>query len=47
MFLTGMHSIRVITKRRGRERMVGGFTTIPMQSVPIITDVVSSNLDQS
>ena len=32
--------------RRGRDRMVVGFTTIPMQSVPIITDVLSSNLDQ-
>ena len=32
--------------RRGRDRMVVGFTTIPMQSVPITTDVMSSNLDQ-
>ena len=32
--------------RRGRDRMVVGFTTIPMQSVPITTDVVSSNIDQ-
>jgi len=32
--------------RRGRDRMVVGFTAIPMQSVPINTDVVSSNLDQ-
>ena len=32
--------------RRGRDRMVVGFTT-PMQSVPITTDVVSSNPDQS
>jgi hypothetical protein len=31
---------------RGRDRMVVRFTTIPMQSVPITTDVVSSNLDQ-
>ena len=31
--------------RRGRDRMVDGFTTtVPMQSVPITTDVVSSNL---
>ena len=33
--------------RRGR--MVVGFTTtknVPMQSMPITTDVVSSNLDQ-
>ena len=27
-------------------RQVVGFTTIPMQSVPITTDVVSSKLDQ-
>jgi len=26
--------------------MIVGFTTMPMQSVPITTDVVSSNLDQ-
>ena len=32
--------------RRGRDRMVGGFTYLPMQSVSITTDVVSSNLDQ-
>jgi hypothetical protein len=32
--------------RRGRDRMVVGFIT-PMQSVPITTDVVSSNPDQS
>jgi hypothetical protein len=34
--------------RRGRDRMVVGFTTtnVPMQSVPIATDVVCSNLDQ-
>ena len=32
--------------RRGCDRMVVGFTTIPMQSVPITTAVVSSNLDQ-
>jgi hypothetical protein len=32
--------------RRCHDRMVVGFTTIPMQSVPITTDVVSSNLDQ-
>ena len=32
--------------RRGRDRMVVGFTTIPMQSVPITTAVVGSNLDQ-
>jgi hypothetical protein len=32
--------------RRGRNRMVVGFaTTVPRQSVAIITDVVSSNLD--
>ena len=31
--------------RHGRNRMVVGFTTT-MQSVPITTDVVSSNLDQ-
>jgi len=31
---------------RGRDRMVGGFTYLPMQSVSITTDVVSSNLDQ-
>jgi hypothetical protein len=31
--------------RSGRDRMVVGFTT--MQSVPITTDVVSLNLDQS
>ena len=29
-----------------RDRMVFGFITIPMQSVLITTDVVSSNLDQ-
>jgi hypothetical protein len=32
--------------RRGRDRMVVGFVSVPMQSVPITTDVVSSNLDQ-
>ena len=32
--------------RCGRDRMVVGFTTISMQSVPITSDVVSSNLDQ-
>ena len=32
--------------RRGRDRIVVGFTTIPMQSVPITTDVVSLNLTQ-
>jgi len=30
---------------RGRDLMVVGFK-LPMQSVPITTDVVSSNLDQ-
>jgi hypothetical protein len=31
---------------RGRDRMAVGFTTtVPMQLVPITTDVVSSNLD--
>jgi len=30
---------------RGRDRMVVEFTTMPMQSVFITTDVVSSNLD--
>jgi len=30
--------------RHGRDRMVVG--QLPMQSVPITTDVVSSNLDQ-
>jgi hypothetical protein len=30
--------------RRGRDRIVVGFT-LPMQSVSITTDVVSSNLD--
>jgi hypothetical protein len=33
--------------RRGRDRMVVGFTTLPMKSVPITTDVVSSNPTQS
>jgi len=37
------HEIR--RGRHGRERMVIGFTS-PMQSVPITTDVVSSNLNQ-
>ena len=32
--------------RRGCDRMVVGFK-LPMHSVPITTDVVSSNLDQS
>ena len=32
--------------RRGRDRMVVGFTTMPMQSESITTDVVGSNLDQ-
>ena len=34
--------------RRGLDRMVVGFTTthVPMQSVPITTDVVSSNPNQ-
>jgi hypothetical protein len=33
--------------RRGGNRMVVGFTLqLPMQSVPITTDVLSSNLDQ-
>jgi hypothetical protein len=31
---------------RGRDRIVVGCTTMPMQSVPITTDVASSNLDQ-
>jgi hypothetical protein len=31
---------------RGHDRMVVGFTTMPMQSVPITTDVVNSNLNQ-
>jgi hypothetical protein len=30
---------------RGRDHMLVGIT-IPMQSVPVTTDVVSSNLDQ-
>ena len=37
---------RKVWGRRGRDRMVVGFTTTHMQSVPITTDVVSSNLDQ-
>jgi hypothetical protein len=32
--------------RHGGDLMVVRFTTLPMQSVPITTDVVSSNLDQ-
>ena len=32
--------------RRGPDLMVVGFTTTYMQSVPINTDIVSSNLDQ-
>jgi len=32
--------------RRGLDHMVVGFTTTYVQSVPITTDVVSSNLDQ-
>jgi len=32
--------------RRGRDSMVVGFTTLPMKSVHITIDVVSSNLDQ-
>ena len=38
------HNILFYLGRRGRGRMVVGITT--MQSVPITTDVVSSNLDQ-
>jgi len=33
----------ILGGRRGRDRMVIG---LPMQSVPITTDIVSSNLDQ-
>ena len=32
--------------RRGSDCMVAGFTATYMQSVPITTDIVSSNLDQ-
>ena len=32
--------------RRGRDRMVAGFTSTYVQSLPITTDVVSSDLDQ-
>ena len=32
--------------RHGRDSMVVGFTTLPMKSVHITIDVVSSNLDQ-
>ena len=35
-----------IRDHSGRDHMVVRFTTIPMQSVPITTDVVSLNLDQ-
>jgi len=35
----------MVGSRRGRDRMVAGFV-LPMQSMPITTDVVSSNLDQ-
>jgi len=35
----------MVGSRRGRVRMVAGFV-LPMQSMPITTDVVSSNLDQ-
>ena len=38
-------SCHIYVGRRGRDRMVVGFTTICMQSVPITTKVVSSNLD--
>jgi hypothetical protein len=32
--------------RRGRDRIVVGFISTYIQSMPITTDVVSSNLDQ-
>ena len=32
--------------RRGRDRIVVRLRTLPVQSVPITTDVVSSNPDQ-
>jgi hypothetical protein len=32
--------------RRSHDGMVVGFLQLPVQSVPITTDVVSSNLDQ-
>jgi len=33
--------------RRDRDRMVVGFTTLPVQSVPITTNVVISNTAQA
>ena len=39
-------TFKIILGRHGRDRMVVGFTTTNAKSVPITTDVVSSNLDQ-
>ena len=39
-------SPNVTRGHRGSDRMVAGFTTTYMQSVPFTTDVVSPNLDQ-
>jgi hypothetical protein len=33
--------------RRSRNRMVVGFTTTPMQSVPVTTNIVNSNTAQA
>jgi hypothetical protein len=33
--------------RRSRNRMVVGFTTTPMQSVPITTNIVNSELSMN
>ena len=48
LFLVVNHYVTGIARdRRGRDRMVVGFTTTrPMQSVPITTDVVSLNTAQ-
>jgi len=40
---TNVVNFQFLRGRRGRDRMV---VMLPMQSVPITTDVVSSNLDQ-
>ena len=46
LYLFFVQFLSIIEDRRGRDRIVVGFTTLSMQSVPITTGVVSSNLDQ-
>ena len=45
--LKKQHPFNFPSGRRGRDRMVVGFTTTYMQPVPITTNIVSSNLVQA